>query len=410
MDTSFSPKDRMLSALNYEKPDRIPLTFMIFTALKERLKLTHNGYDPLDLIKAQVELGLDAFVDLRTFSPENKKIGHSDASGFPVRFDGKVNLYEWADISDEHKNPILYKKYETPAGNLSVAVSQTSDWPYGDARRGKFKVPFMDDYLAPRSEKYLIEDGSELEALKYLLGSPGEEDIETCRLAWDRGKRYAERNGLLLAGGWGVGGDALAWFCGLQNSVIMALEKPDLLKDILRMIQNWNIKRMEVYLDYGIDLFIRRAWYEGTDFWSPDLYRQLFAPVIREEVRLAHQAGSKYGYILTSGSAPLHDLLIDLGIDVLIGIDPVQGKGTDLSLIKQDLDTKICSWGGVNGFITIERGTHLEIEKAVQEAIEILGPAGFILSPVDNVRDPSDIVWDNVLHFITSWRNHCKIH
>ena len=408
MNPSFSSRDRMLAAIKYEKPDRIPLSFMIFTALKNRLKYKENIFDPLQLVKAQLELGLDAFVDLRTFSPENKKIGHSDASGFPVHFDESVTVHEWAEVPEGNQNPVLHKKYETPAGALSVIVNQTDDWPYGNAVQGKFHVPFMDDYLEPRSRKYLLNDGSELEAMKFLLIAPSNDEIHACQAAWDRGKKYAERNGLLLAGGWGVGGDALAWFCGLQNSVIMALEAPDLLREILQLIHEWNLKRMKVFLDYGIDLFIRRAWYEGTDFWSPDLFQYFFAPIIREEVKLTHEAGSKYGYILTSGSAPLHNILKDLGIDVLIGVDPVQGKGTELQQMKADLDKKICTWGGVNGFITIERGTKEDIDKAVRNAIDVLGPDGFILSPVDNIRDPSDFVWENVVHFINAWKNSCK--
>jgi hypothetical protein len=409
MNESFSSRDRLLAAMNYEKPDHVPLAFMIFTALKKRLKLKHNIFDPLELIKVQLDLGLDAFVDLRTFSPENKKIGHSDASGFPLHFDDQVTTHEWAEIADGNHNPILHKRYETPAGELSVIVNQTSDWPYGNATQGKFHVPFMDDYLAPRSRKYLISNGSELDSVRFLLKSPSNSEIRQCREAWDRGKTFAEKSNLLLAGGWGVGGDALAWFCGLQNAVIMALEQPDLLMEILQLIHKWNMQRMQVYLDYGIDIFIRRAWYEGTDFWSPELFQHFFAPIIREEVRLAHEAGSKYGYILTSGSAPLHPVLIDLGIDVLIGVDPVQGKGTDLTQMKKDLDRKICTWGGVNGFITVETGTPDDIEKAIQSAIELLGPDGFILSPVDNVRDPSDLVWENVTTFIKAWKKICKI-
>ena len=409
MNSSYSPKDRLLAAINYEKPDRIPLSFMIFTALKERLKQRNNIFDPVEFIKAQLELGLDTFVDLRIFSPENKKIGHSDASGFPVHFDDKVSIHKWAEISNRYQSPVLHKKYVTPAGELSVIVIQTNDWPYGNASKGKFQVPFMDDFLAPRSKKYLIEDGSELEAIKYLLKTPLDSEIKTCREAWDRGKKIADQNGLLLAGGWGVGGDALAWFCGLQNSVIMALETPNLLREILQLVRDWNIERMKVYLEYGIDLFIRRAWYEGTDFWSPDLFQYFFAPIIREEVGLVHEAGSKYGYILTSGSAPLHDMLIDLGIDILIGVDPVQGKGTNLPLMKKDFDKKLSIWGGVNGFITIERGSNPEIEKAVQDAIDILGPDGFILSPVDNIRDSTDFVWENVLYLINAWKNYYGI-
>jgi uroporphyrinogen-III decarboxylase len=235
---------------------------------------------------------------------------------------------------------------------------------------------------------------------------PTAAEIKDCRETWNSGKKIANQKGLLLVGGWGVGGDALAWFCGLQNAVLMAIEDPDFFNEIIRMIDNWNRPRMEAYLDFGIDLFIRRAWYEGTDFWSPDLYRQYFFPVIKEEIRLAHEAGTKYGYILTSGSMPLNDQLLELGIDVLIGVDPVQGKTTDLPEMKDQFQGNVCIWGGVNGFITVETGSEKEIEDAVIKALETLGPDGFILSPVDNVSDPSDKVWANALWLIETWKKY----
>lgn len=409
MGSTLSPRDRLLAAIRYQDIDHIPLSFMIFTALKERLRRKHGRFDPLELVQAQLELGLDAMVDLRTFAPENKKIGHADAPGFPVHFSDSVKVKEWAEMKEDNMSPVLYKKYETPAGELNVIVNQTDDWPYGNAVSGDVHVPFMDDYLAPRSRKYLVDERSCLKALAFLLQDPNPKEISECHTAWDRGKKFAKKHNLLLAGGWGVGGDALAWFCGLQNAVIMALIDPDLLSDILMLIHEWNKERMKVYLDYGIDLFIRRAWYEGTDFWSPDLFRKFFAPIIREEVNMAHDAGVMYGYILTSGSAPLHNTFKDIGIDVLIGVDPVQGKGTDLRNFKTDLHRKVCTWGGVNGFITIEGGDQKSIDKAVMEAVDILGPEGFILSPVDNVRDSSDEVWEKVLIFINAWKKYCKI-
>jgi len=65
----------------------------------------------------------------------------------------------------------------------------------------------------------------------------------------------------------------------------------------------------------------------------------------------------------------------------------------------------MCVWGGVNGFITIERGTEEEVRSAVREAIEALGPGGgFILSPVDNVRADDETARRNVTAFIDAWK------
>lgn len=116
-----------------------------------------------------------------------------------------------------------------------------------------------------------METREDLAALRHLLVRPTEADLNTCREAWAKGKQLARKHDLLLAGGWGVGADALAWFCGLQQAVMLAIDEPDFLEELLGIIDAWNRPRMQALLDFGVDLFIRRTWYEGTDFWSPAL-------------------------------------------------------------------------------------------------------------------------------------------
>jgi len=93
---------------------------------------------------------------------------------------------------------------------------------------------------------------------------------------------------------------------------------------------------------------------------------------------------------------PLVRYILEAGVDVIIGVDPVQGKGTDLRRLKAATGGAAL-WGGVNGFLTVEMGAPEEVAKAVREAIDALAPGGaFILSPVDNVRDDSPRAWENV--------------
>ena len=60
--------------------------------------------------------------------------------------------------------------------------------------------------------------------------------------------------------------------------------------------------------------------------------------------------------------------------------------------------------GGVNGFLTIEKGEEKEVEDAVEESISVLVPEGFILPPVDNVTDNSKRTWNNVKTMIKTWK------
>ena len=389
--SSMSSRERMLCAISGDAPDYVPLAFMIFAALRQQCTT------PLEFFQRQMDLGLDTVVEL--FRLNEDEMGDcSDAYGPPVSFGPQVKVREWREVREDARYPLLHKAYDTPDGTLTCVVRQTADWPYGD------HVPFLDDYIEARATKPLITQAADLAALRHLLSPPRRHEVERCRQLWAEGKRFAERHGLLAAGGWGIGADALAWLCGLQEAVVMAMDQPELLEAVLDVISEWNRWRMELVLDAGVDLFVRRAWYEGTDLWSPTLYRRFFLPRLKGEVRLAHEAGAKFAYILTSGATPLLDMLVEAGVDVLVGVDPIQGKGTDLEEMKHRAAGKLSLWGGVNGFLTVERGTPPGVHVAVRAAIHTLGPRGFILSPVDNVRDPSDETWANVLALIEAWR------
>jgi len=69
MADEMSSRERMLAALNGKKPDHIPLAFMIFTALEERLEKEGKGGDQAAFIEAQMELGLDTVGRFALFCP-----------------------------------------------------------------------------------------------------------------------------------------------------------------------------------------------------------------------------------------------------------------------------------------------------------------------------------------------------
>ena len=387
----MNSRERMLTAISGGKGDRVPLSFMIFRALAAKT----SGWR--DFVETSLSMGLDAMVDLREISPAGAD-GQGDAPGLPVRFGPDVSIREWREPPGGGRYPLLHKEYATPDGTLSVVVRQTDDWPHGD------HVPFLDDYVEPRAEKSLVNSPEDLPALKHLLAEPTDEDIRRCREAWKAPKQFAADRGLLLAAGWGIAADATAWLSGLTDTVMAAVDRPEFLEALLEVIGNWNRRRMAIMLTEGVDLFVRRGWYEGTSFWSPGLYRRFLLPRLLEEVELAHQAGAKFGYIMSVGSLQFADILAESGVDVVIGVEDVQDRGMDLAALKAKTRGKTALWGGVNGFVTIERGSDDEIRAATTRALETLGPDGFILSPVDNIRDTSAEVWRKVELFIDTWK------
>jgi hypothetical protein len=365
---------------------------MIFSVLR------HKSKDHFECVERQLELGIDAVVDLRVL-PVFQKADISELTGLPIRFRRGVKTREWRGTRPGEPYPLLHKEYSTPSGPLTTVVQQSGDWPHGD------HVPFLDDYLIPRSRKFLVAGRADLKPLKHLLGPPSSSDIAKFRDYAAKARSFADQRQLLLSGGWGAAMEVACWLCGIENLMYLTFDQPDFVQELAGMLSAWNRSRMEVMLDAGVDLFVRRGWYENASFWSPETYRKFILPDLCRDAEIVHQAGAKFAYILTTSSTPLLGMLMEAGVDVLVGVDPVQGMGTDLAETKRLTAGRMCLWGGVNGFVTVERGTPKQVRNAVSQAIRILAPGGgFILSPVDNVRDPSEKAWKNVLTLIEAWK------
>ncbi|MDI7275768.1 MAG: uroporphyrinogen decarboxylase family protein, partial [Anaerolineae bacterium] len=385
----MSSRQRMLAALDRQEPDHVPCSFMLFGALKSACG------DYAGFVERQLAMGLDAFVELPPRPPVVVN-DHYNLHGLPVSYDPRVTIREWKERLPDEEWPILVKEYETPAGTLRAEVRQTDDWRWGD------HVPFLDDYIVPRSRRFLVTGPADLEALRYLLVPPTGEEIAAFR-AWSAPAiAQARRHDLLLAGGWGVGADLVGWVHGLQEMVYASFDRPAFLAELLDIIAGWNRRRMAVVLDAGVDLYIKRAWYENLDFWSPSSWRRFLYPILKADVELAHERGARFGYLITSNCMPLLDLFAELGVDVLIGVDPAQW---DMAAAKSKMRGRVCLWGGVNGHLTVEHGSEDEVRAEVREAMRVLAPGGgFILSPVDNVREDTPRSRDNVRALIDEWR------
>ncbi len=382
----------MLAVLACQPPDHTPCAFMLFKGLHVRCA------NYLDFLVAQLELGLDTVVQI----PPRLPLVSNDTynlHGLPVSYHPRVRVTEWKEIRPGEELPTLVKEYHTPAGILRAEVRQTRDWPRGD------HIPLFDDYIEPRSRKFLVESVQDLEPLRFLLVPPTPVEVRQFQVEAQLCLDFARQNGLLVAGGWGVGADLIGWLSGLTNMIRFTRRQPEFIQSLLEIIAAWNRSRMQVVLEAGIDLYIKRAWYENCDFWTPTTWKQFIQPILRQEAALAHEHGAKFGYILTSSAMHLVEPIIEAGVDVLIGVDPLE---YDLERLAKLAAGKLCLWGGVNGHLTVERGTPQQVTQEVQRSLELLGcQPGFILSPVDNIRELSPLIEDNLRLLIAAWQARC---
>lgn len=389
MATSMDSRERMLTAIGGGIGDHVPCSFMLFHNLRGRCA------DHAAFVEEQLRLGLDAYAH----------VGYLDWAMHP---DARERT--WTE--QEHGQTVFCRRIDTPKGPLTQRVQQVEGWPTLD----NFAV--FNDWAVPRATEILVKPEQDLEKLPYLFGPFRDADIAALRQRAAVARDLARRHGILQMGGWNscatgirrdngvMGADAMAWLSGYVDVMELSLTQPDLVREYARIIHEWNLRQIQIYLDVTeCDIVVRRAWYETTEFWTPAAYRTIIAPFLKSEVDLVHQAGRKFGLITTSAFLPILDDILGTGIDVLIGLDPEEGKGTDLAEVKRRFLAKgRAIWGGVSGAVTVEQGTEADTEGAVKRALQVLGPGGFILSPVDNVRDDTPNAWRNTQRFIDAWQ------
>lgn len=384
----MNSRQRLSAALECRPPDFTPCAFMMYKGLKNRC----TTY--LDFIQAQLALGLDTIVELPPRPPVVQN-DHYNLHGLPVSFHPAVQVQE-SLLTEEDGRTFLVREVATPAGTLRAEVLRSPGWTWGD------HLPFLDDQIIPLARRFPVRTPADLPALAYLLQPPTDEEL----CAYQQESRpyieLAAAQGLLVAGGWGVGADMVGWICGLNEMLRFAYRQPDFLAELLGMIARWNRSRMDAIFTLPLQLYIKRAWYENCDFFTPASWRRFILPILADDVQRAHEVGVKFGYILTSSAMPLIDDIIAAGVDVLIGVDP---REYDLPALAKKARGRMCLWGGVNGHLTVENGNPATVQAEVEQALRLLAPGGgFILSPVDNIREVSPQIEANVGALIAAWQ------
>ena len=137
-----------------------------------------------------------------------------------------------------------------------------------------------------------MNDAQDLPALSYLLTPPTPEDAAEYQAEINGRRALQARNPI----GWrlGVGMDMLNWLCGMQELMAATIQQDEFVGELLEMITCWNIERMRLVLSAPVDLYIKRAWYEGCDFVTPGFYRRQILPRLTREVDLAHEHGRQF--------------------------------------------------------------------------------------------------------------------
>ncbi len=335
-------RERVITALNHNTPDRCPMQISFTPEFAERLRhdfgLTGSGHNPHGGGNTyDLERALDEDILLTSVGWANS-----------YYMDSKEYTDEWG---------VTFKpiEYETKFG--TGKYTEMAGFPLADDDA-------LESYVPPdpeRTELYddaraLIRDyGGEY----YIVGVTVTTIFET---AW-----------------------ALR---GLTALLMDFVERPELAERIIDIPYRYHLTAAKRLTEMGIDMI-----WTGDDFGtqngmyiSPDMWRHFFKPRMKHFFSSLRDINPniKIAYHSDGNIEPIIPDLIEIGLDVL---NPVQPACLNPEKIKRLYGDKLCFWGTVDEQYTLPFGTPADVRHEIATRLKTIGDGGgLIIGPTHHVQ------------------------
>jgi len=133
---------------------------------------------------------------------------------------------------------------------------------------------------------------------------------------------------------------------------------------------------------------------------SPATYRSILKPVHAESIQAIRRRTDAKVFFHTDGDVfPLLDDLVEIGVDILNPIQTSAGQMADLGRLKRRYGDALVFCGGIDTQRILPHASPSEVAAEVRRVVEALGPGGgYLLGAVHTVMD--DVPAANVLAMV----------
>lgn len=243
--------------------------------------------------------------------------------------------------------------------------------------------------------------GFPLEDLEETLDSfkaPDIDDPKYCGLIYEQRKNFQGGDVFLTGSHRDTLWERGYMLVGMENLMMYFYTDPDLVKRLLHMIMDFQLKAAEHYVKNGAEII-----YMGDDMGTQSALL-LGRPIIEEflvpEYRRLFDFYADKNVIIDFHSCghieDMLDIFEDLGVDIL---NPIQSTANNLENIRKKTQGKIALQGGISSEILL-RGDKEEIQNEVKTKIRLLGSeGGYICGPDQSMpytQESLDIMQDAI--------------
>ena len=376
-DMPMTPRERVLSTIHHEQPDRVPLVIGVSNATGIKMK-PYKGIKRITGIKA----------------PDNY-------------------LYDWPELGTaEIDEQTMLRLHSDVRGVLDLE-------PASVRQRNREREPHsdcIDSWGSGQTETspgdwypgvHPIPDARTAEDLESYPGWPDMSDPSRIAHVKEQARLLAEQNQFaILATPWLLFPFERAHAMqGMEVFLMnMAMDR-DFARALLEKITVYCKQLMGPFLEQlgdNVDI-IKIGDDLGTQeslMISPKMYREILKPVHADFISFIQaRTNAKVLFHSDGDVAPLIPDFIEIGVDILNPIQTSAGKMSDLASLKKHYGDNMVFCGGIDSHRILPHGTVAEVRDEVRRVIQTLGTGGgCMIGAVHTVMN--DVPPENVLAMV----------
>jgi uroporphyrinogen decarboxylase len=358
-------KERFLTAMNHEEPDRVPVMGMIMDPATVNRVLGKETLGLLEMMK-KPELR-SAIRDALTGKGSWEEGQYKHTAGtlecaIQLGFDANWTLYSLMELEPEPELPqgllwhdVFGRLWEMgcdEAGNLTYnytgPLCETEEkWEAWIEEKAPLFDKMIDD--ATRFHKKLVEEYGE-RILPIGFSAPG-----------------------VFENSWQP--------IGFVNFTKLIYEKPEFVRRITDFYADFCLRHIEAVMESGLEVVLA-----GDDLGQktgpmlrPELIEKLYGESYRRLAEAVHRKNKKLIFHSCGNVHLLLDKFVEWGFDGLITLEPTAGM--DLGRVRDQVAHKLVLIGNLDVSHLLVKGSRQEIEDAVKKAIrDAARGGGYILS------------------------------
>jgi len=376
-------EERIEAAIHCEEPDRVPICPRIW-----RLLLNLPGYKCQcwkHQLKAGIEFGYDPLIFYPSARVDNIRNPYATFTDSDYHLRVKLRITQFQDFD------MIVREMKTPAGVLTEKRRQL--------KPGK-RYGFTPDSVETVDE-HLIKGTGDLEKIPFILPKP--EKAVNLHDFYEAMETVSGKGIMMITDYMDY---SLAYACGMRELMIKYLRERKFVYELVTILQEHALETLRLYLEAGAKHIFTSgfAWGVGAG-WSPKMFSEIFAPLIKERTALLKSYGAVHHYYDDGTVMPILKQLEDCGIQVLSTLAPPPFADNSLAKAKKEVGNEMCLWGNIDLWNVIRNGTPELITTTARKAIEDAGySGGYILGSSDGLTE--DTPNANLMAFIAAGKKY----